>query len=792
MLPTGPDGLPDDVYPDEPWRLVERAFDERRLGWGESVFAVANGFIGIRGMHDEGRPVHEAATLVNGFHETWPIVHAEQAHAFARTGQTIVNVPDATLLKLYVDDEPLHLPSARLLAYERVLDLRAGQLTRELVWSTPGGKRVTIRSSRMVSLEHRHLATIVHEVEVDADAAVVVSSQVLNRQDARALDEPRNGSDDPRRPRPFPGRVLNARSHVADGGRIITGYRTSSSGMSMCVGVDHVVATQDEHRTVTSWTEDVAKHVVTVQASAGRVLRIEKHVTYHTSRVVPAEELVDRGLRTLDRARALGVARLHAGQRAALDEFWDRADVQLDAGPRVQQAVRWNLFQLHQASYRAETAGIGAKGLTGPGYEGHYFWDADVYVTPFLTYTDPRLTRNLLRFRHAMLPKARERAAELSEAGALFPWRTINGEEASSYYAAGTAQYHINADIAHAIGRYVDVRGDRELLVEIGAEMLVETARMWCGLGFMSPDDDRFHIHGVTGPDEYTTVVNDNAYTNLMARHNLRLAADAVAWLAAEDPAAHRRLVRELGLGDEEPEGWRRTAEAMYVPFDPERGIHPQDDSFLEREVWDFAGTPRDRYPLLLHYHPLVIYRHQVIKQADVVLAMFLLSHEFSDEQRRRNFMYYDPITTGDSSLSACVQSILAAMIGDQDRAVGYFERALMMDLGDAAGNTSDGVHIASTGGVWMALAYGFLGLSDHGGRLRFDPALPDAWSRLALRLRFQGRVVAVELTRDHLRLGLEEGDALAVEVRGEPIDLAPGSARDVAVRSRWDAAVPG
>ena len=777
---------PADVYPDDPWRLVEREFDPRRLGWSETAFALANGFIGIRGMQDEGRPVHEAATLLNGFHETWPIVHAEQAYGFARTGQTIVNVPDATLMKLYVDDEPLHLPSARLLAYERVLDLRTGQLTRELVWSTPGGKRVTVRSSRLVSFQHRHLATIVHEVEVDRDAAVVLSSQVLNRQDARALDEPRNGAEDPRRARPFAGRVLTARSHVADGGRFITGYRTASSGMSMCVGVDHVVTGEDSMRTASSWTEDLAKLVVTVEATAGRTLRIEKHVTYHTSRVVPAEELVDRGLRTLDRAVALGAPRIQSGQRAALDEFWARADVEVDAGPGVQQAVRWNLFQLHQASYRAETAGIPAKGLTGAGYEGHYFWDADVYVTPFLTYTDPRLTRNLLRFRHAMLPKARERAAELSEAGALFPWRTIDGEEASSYYAAGTAQYHINADIAHAVGRYVDVRGDRELLVEIGAEILVETARMWCGLGFLSPTDDRFHIHGVTGPDEYTTVVNDNAYTNLMARHNLRLAAEAVGWLEAERPAAHRRLVRELHLGPEEAAGWRRTADAMYVPFDAERGIHPQDDSFLEREVWDFAGTPAERYPLLLHYHPLVIYRHQVIKQADVVLAMFLLAHEFSPEQRERNFSYYDPITTGDSSLSACVQSILAASVGDEARAVGYFERALLMDLGDAAGNAADGVHVASTGGVWMALTYGFAGLTDHGGRLGLDPNLPSDWGRLAFRLRFQGRVLRVELRPGHVGVRLEEGEGLSIDVRGASIELAPGAEVDVVAPARW------
>jgi alpha,alpha-trehalose phosphorylase len=778
--------LPEDVYPDDPWRLVEVVFDERRVGWGESVFAVSNGFIGIRGMHDEGRPVHEAATLLNGFHETWSIVHAEQAYGFARTGQTIVNVPDATLMKLYVDDEPLHLPSARLLQYERSLDLRAGVLRRELVWSTPGGKHVTVRSSRLVSFEHRHLALVVHEVEVDAPAAVVVSSQVLNRQDARAVDEPRAGDRDPRRARPFPGRVLSARGHVASGGRVITGYRTTASGMSMSVGVDHVISSPDEHEVVTSWTEDLAKVVVTATATPGARLRIEKHLTYHTSRVVPAEELVDRGLRSLDRAVALGVGGLESSQRAWMDRFWARADVEVDAGPRVQQAVRWNLFQLHQASARAETAGIPAKGLTGTGYEGHYFWDADVYMTPFLTYTEPRLTRNLLRFRHAMLPKARERAAEMSEAGALFPWRTINGEEASSYYAAGTAQYHINADVAHALRRYVDVRGDRELLVEIGAEILVETARMWSGLGFLSPEDDRFHIHGVTGPDEYTTVVNDNAYTNLMARANLRAACDAVEWLAVERPAAYRRLVRDLAIRPEEPATWRRTAEAMYVPFDADRGIHPQDDSFLEREVWDFAGTPADRYPLLLHYHPLVIYRHQVIKQADVVLAMVLLADEFSLEQRSRNFAYYDPITTGDSSLSPGVQAVIAASIGDEARAVGHFERALLVDLCDAASNTADGVHVAAAGSVWMALTYGFAGLSDHGGRLRLDPALPAAWRRLAFRLRFHERVVAVEIVRDSVRLTLEEGERLVVEVRGADVPLETGRTVDVATVPRW------
>ncbi len=374
-------------------------------------------------------------------------------------------------------------------------------------------------------------------------------------------------------------------------------------------------------------------------------IRITKYAAYQTSRSIPVPELADRCGRTLDRAVSAGFEVLAAAQREQLDRFWDRADVRVQGGEnlvRPQQAIRWNLFQVAQASWRAEGAGVPAKGLTGQAYEGHYFWDTEVYVLPFLTYTQPRIARNLLRFRHSMLGSARERAAEMSQRGALFPWRTITGEEASPSFQQGTAQYHIDADIAYAVMRYARVEGSGRMLAEIGAQILVETARLWEDLGFCGTDE-RFHIHGVTGPDEYTTVVNDNTYTNLMARMNLRSAAATVRWLREERPADYIALVHEVGLQPGEAESWEHAAAAMHVPFDDNRGIHPQDDTFLDREVWDLATTPREKFPLLLHYHPLVIYRYQVLKQSDVVLAMFLLGNEFSQEQKRRNFEYYDP-----------------------------------------------------------------------------------------------------------------------------------------------------
>jgi alpha,alpha-trehalose phosphorylase len=770
---------PEHLYPADEWRIVEARYSNEFVGLTETVFSLGNGFVGIRGSFEEGRPAAVPGTFVNGFHETWPIMHAEGAHALARTGQTIVNVPDTTILKLYVDDEPFYLPTARLESYERILDMRAGTLTRELVWATDAGKHVRVRSRRLVSLEHRHLVAMTYEVTMlDEAAPVVISSLVFNRQDAQSGDLPGHRPADPRLATVLPHPVLNLQAAELAGQRILFGYQTTSSGMTLGVGADHVIDTACPSQVAGSLDDDTAEVVIRADAVPGVPIRITKYATYQASRNIAVPELVNRCRRTLDRAVRDGFDPLVASQRENLARFWDRADVRLQTrlNPvRQQQAVRWNLYQVAQASWRAEGGGVPAKGLTGQAYEGHYFWDTEVYVLPFLSYTQPRIARNLLRFRHSMLGRARERAAEMSQRGALFPWRTINGEEASSNFQQGTAQYHINADIAYAVTRYAHVEGSGRMLGEIGAEILVETARLWQDLGFYGADQ-KFHIHGVTGPDEYTTVVNDNTYTNLMARLNLNSAVDAVRRLREERPKDYTALVHAVRLQPREVESWERAAAAMHVPFDDGHRIHPQDETFLDREVWDLDSTPREKFPLLLHYHPLVIYRHQVLKQADIVLAMFLLGNEFPEEQKRRNFNYYDPLTTGDSSLSACVQSIIAAEIGNEPQAREYFQYALLMDLGNVAGNASDGVHIASAAGVWSSLVFGFGGVRDFEGRLSFDPRLPRTWNELAFSLRFRGRQLRIKLSHDEERYLVETGDALTVLIRGESHMLGPGT----------------
>lgn len=772
-----------DRFPVDPWRLVERSFSLEDAGVTETLFAVGNGYLGLRGNQPEGRFGHEQGTFINGFHETFPIRHAEQAYGFAEVGQTILNVPDAKVMRVYVDDEPLSFDVADILEYERVLDMREGVLSRHLVWSTPAGKRVRVEFRRMVSFEEKHLAVMSIEVTVlNADAAVTIDCQLVNRQDGEDVyggsGAAKKAGFDPRKAERIAERVLLPLEYWQSGTRSVLSYRVAQSGMTIAVAADHLVETENDFTERAVVEPDIAKDVFRVEAQAGVPVTVTKLVSYHTSRGVPAGELVDRCRRTLDRAEETGVDELFARQRAWLDAFWDRSDVRIAAHDDLQQATRWCLFQLAQASARADGQGVPAKGVSGSGYSGHYFWDTEIYVLPFLAYTTPQWARNALRMRVLMLPAARRRAFQLNEAGALFPWRTINGEEASAYYAAGTAQYHINADVSFALAKYVRATGDVEFLYREAADIAVETARLWATLGFWREEidgEDTFHIHGVTGPDEYTTVVNDNLFTNVMARFNLRFAARTVREMQADAPEDYRRLVDRLNLEPDEADEWERAAEAMHIPFSPALGIHPQDEVFLEREIWDLENTPDDQRPLLLHFHPLVIYRYQVLKQADVVLALFLQGNHFTAEEKLADFEYYDALTTGDSTLSGVVQSILAAEVGYQELALEYFLDGIFVDLADLHHNAADGVHVASAGGVWTSLVCGFGGMRDHFGYLTFDPRLPAAWPELAYTLTWHGTRLRITLRRDEMIVRADGGQPVSFRVRGSEYTVGEG-----------------
>ncbi|MFE1312686.1 glycoside hydrolase family 65 protein [Streptomyces sp. NPDC058755] len=753
-------------YTVEPWAVRETDLNLDVLAQSESVFALSNGHVGWRGNLDEGEPHGLPGSYLNGVHEVHPLPYAEAGYGYPESGQTVIDVTNGKILRLLVDDEPFDLRYGRLVAHERVLDLRRGVLERTVEWTSPAGSTVRVRSTRLVSLTQRAVAAVAYEVEaVGRRSRVVIQSELV------ANEQLPGSNGDPRAAMALQS-PLEREDDLAAGNRLRLVHRTRRSGLRVAVAADHVVTGPERTTTRSESGGDVARLTVTSVLEPGQTLRVEKLIAHGWSGTRSLPAMADQVDAALAAAAHDGWQGLLDEQRAYLDDFWSGADVEVDGDEEIQQAVRFALFHVLQAGARAEQRAIPAKGLTGSGYDGHAFWDTEMFVLPVLTHTAPEAVAEALRWRYNTLDEARERATQLGLGGAAFPWRTIQGAEGSAYWPAGTAAFHVNADIADAVVRYVEATGDTRFEREAGVELLVETARLWRSLGHHD-HHGVFHIDGVTGPDEYSAVADDNTYTNLMARQNLLAAADAVE--------RHPREAERLGVDAEESAAWRDAAEAVHVPYNDELGVHEQHAGFTRYQRWDFAQTRPEQYPLLLNFPYFDLYRKQVVKQADLVLAMYTCGDRFDDEQVARNFDYYEPLTVRDSSLSACCQAVIAAQAGHLRLAYDYTAEAALMDLEDLEHNTRDGLHIASLAGTWMALVAGFGGLRRDGGGLRFAPRLPERLRRLAFSLQFRGRRLRVEIGADKATYTLLDGEPLTLHHHGEALRV---SADEPAVRS--------
>jgi alpha,alpha-trehalose phosphorylase len=746
----------------EPWVVRETELHLDTLAQTESVFALANGHIGLRGNLDEGEPFGLPGTYLNGFYELHPLPYAEAGYGNPESGQTVLNVTNGKIIRLLVEDEPFDLRYGQLRRHERLLDLRAGILRRTAEWVSPTGRAVRVSSTRIVSFSQRAVAAILYEVEpLEVPTPIVVQSELVANE---AMPE---SERDPRAAAALAS-PLHSESFGAADQRAVLSHKTRASGLRMSAAMAHETSGPSDVQSSIESFEDLARLTVSVEVSPGEPLRVVKFLAYGWSRRRSMPAVRDQVIAALAEAQHRGWDRLLDEQRNYLDDFWQRADVELEGDAELQQALRFALFHTLQAGARAEERAIAAKGLTGSGYDGHAFWDTETFVLPLLTYTAPHAAADALRWRHRTVELARERARQLGLLGAAFPWRTIHGQECSGYWPAGTAAFHVNADIAAAVTRYRAATDDEAFEREVGTELLVETARLWRSLGHHDAAG-RFRIDGVTGPDEYSAVADNNVYTNLMAQRNLRAAADA--------SERHLQRAAELGVDEEEAAAWRDAAEAMLIPYDSALGVHPQAEEFLEHDRWNFKATSPEQYPLLLHFPYFELYRKQVVKQADLVLAMHWRGDAFSDQQKARNFAYYEALTVRDSSLSACTQAVIAAEVGHLELAYDYLAEAALMDLDDLEHNTRDGLHIASLAGAWIGAVAGFGGMRDHGGVLQFAPRLPEAITRLAFRLSFRGRRLVVEIRHDEARYTLPAGDALEIVHHGEQATVEPGRA---------------
>jgi len=475
--------------PPEPWRLREVGFDPDCVGRTESLFALSNGHLGVRGLLDEGEPCDLPGTYLNGCYETYPLAYAEASYGDPPSGELMINVTDGTTVRLLVDDEPFDLRDGRVLAAERVLDFRTGVLNRSVRWCSPGGSTVSVSSTRLVSLTQRDVLAIDYRVEaVEREVRLTVHSELRANRPIPA------GPADPA-PTQVVQDPLVAERHSRRDARSLLLHRTRRSGFRVAAAVQHEIDAPSGVLVNSTLDADEACTVISVTLRPGEALRLTKFVAYACSSTRSADALADETDAALTRATSDGLPALLASQRVYLDTFWDCADIEVTGDDEVQQGVRFGLFHLLQASARAEQRPIAAKGLTGTGYSGHAFWETEMYVLPVLTTLTPTVVADALTWRHATLPLARERAGILHLRGAALPWRTISGRECGAYWPAGTAAFHVNAAVAAAVGRYVAWTGDHDFERERGIELLVETARLWESLGYYG-DDGRFHLDG--------------------------------------------------------------------------------------------------------------------------------------------------------------------------------------------------------------------------------------------------------------------------------------------------------
>lgn len=745
------------------WKIENDKLDQQSLLVNESIFSLGNGYIGVRGNFEEGYKEDYKSirgTYLNAFFDNTDIHYGEKGFAYPETQQKLLNVIDTQTVQIYVDDELFSLFEGEVLSYERKLHLDKGFSERIVHWKSPKGKEVKVQFRRLISFVTKELFTIDVIVEPVTNIKEIKIISIVNGDVSNYVDksDPRVASDHSKRLSIVDIKRVVDKSIIVD--------RTYRSNLEVACITKSLLNV--EHTTSATVTEASIEETFT--CSGNQPIQFTK-LNVLTDTLRHGEKIVSAGLEIIKTIEHLLFEDLLAVQKLYLDKYWENTDIEIKGDIQLQEGIRFNLYQLLQSAGKDGISNIAAKGLSGEGYEGHYFWDTEIYIFPIFLMSNPEQAKQLLKYRYSILEHAKSRAIEMGhKKGALFPWRTISGTECSSFFPAGTAQYHISADIAYSNIQYYLVTKDVNYIAEFGAEILFETARLWNDIGHYYLDT--FRIDAVTGPDEYTCIVNNNYYTNVMAKNNLQWAVKFYDILKENDKNAFQALTERLAVTKAEVEEWQKAAKVMYLAYDEGLDINPQDDTFLQKAVWDFENTPKEKYPLLLNYHPLTIYRYQVLKQADTVLAHYLLEDEQKLETIKNSFDYYEKITTHDSSLSYCIYSIMAAKLGYYEKAYQYFIETARLDLDNTHGNTKDGLHMANMGGTWLAIVQGFAGLRVKESGMSLAPFIPKEWEGYTFAISYQNRTIKVEIDQTTIRCTLSKGAPLTFKLYDQSITL--------------------
>ena len=771
------------IYPVEAWNITETEFSMETNYRNETTFALSNGYIGTRGTFEEGYnfTVDEGleGNFINGFYESVDIPYGEWNYGFPTRSQSLLNLPDLKKTEIYVDGELFDMRTGKVEDYSRVLHMKDGYVERKLLWTSPSGKKVQLVMKRFVSFVHKNrMYQQMQVTPLNFSGEIKIRSVLTgNVENHTRKTNPLIGYG------PF-GSRLHVNKLAAEDGVLYYEGNTLGSGMTMACGSCYQISGNGDSEIVTVFGTDPeeisAACESTVEVAENTTITCEKFMVYTSSQDMDADKLEGFARKELEEAVEDGWRKEFQEHQEKTHAFWNISDVEIYDDEALQQGIRFNLFHIMQSAGRDGRTGMGAKGLSGEGYEGHYFWDTEMYVLPVFVYTAPELAKKLLEYRFRTLEPARDRAKVLGHPkGALYPWRTINGEEASTYFPLGTAQYHINADIAYAFWLYVSVTGDMEFFKDMAAEVLVETARVWADVGYFAEcKGGKYCICAVTGPDEYNAITDNNFYTNMMGRENIRYALKSLEMLKEQGQDVYEEFVSRMEITDEEIAYWQRIVDNMYFPYDEKRQVYALDDRFLMLKPWEDSKIPPEKRHLLYeNYHPLFVYRQRMCKQADAIFALYLHSNFFTQEELKRNYDFYQEVTLHHSSLSNCVFGMLACQIGNYDEAYEYFSQSARMDLDDYHDNFYAGIHAANMAGTWQAIINGFAGVRVNAGKLELHPYVPKQWKGMQFHILYRGRKLNIQLTHEKTRIELAAGEPLSLCLNDKEIHLEEGKA---------------
>jgi len=792
------------------WLVVDDAFNPDLNRFHETIFYLGNGYMGVRGTPEEGFPA-EKSSRYTFLAPIYDVVPAGGWRVPVRECSVMVKVPDFFPIGLTLGGVKFDPLAGKVSDYSRTLNMKEGTVVRKLTWEDRRGRRTEFEITRFVSMADRHVAAFRFSFRpLNYTATAVVEPSIDGYDTGRQRETSRGGIGKD-------GAFLCVET-------LKTGYKTAMAMRARLLADGSPVETprwgvsETCHRHVSTIAGKLVKADKLVSrrfqftAKKGTLYTIEKYAGVCTSRDTDAPSDRDprpRAIAKATEALKTGFDLLLDRHRAAWARIWADNDVAVEGDSAAQQGIRLCIFNMHQ-NYAGDDprVNMAAKGLSGPGYGGLYWWDTEMYMLPFFIYTDPAKARKLAMYRWCTIDGARRKAAWMGYKGAMYPWVTIDGEERSGDWEYGMFEQHVTSAMAYAVHHYIGATQDFDYLWNYGAEVVIETARFWASRTTYNARRRAYVINAVTGPDEYAVNVNNNCYTNAMAKFNIDYALKVVPLMRNSQPARWRELAKKIGFRKTELAYWRDISRRMLIPFDEELGIHPQDDAFLDRDPVDVSRIPESERPINSKWPWERVLRTQAIKQADVVLLMFLLSDRFTADEKRRNYEFYEPKTMHDSSLSPCMHAIMAAELGLDADAFKYYLRSARLDLDDVNRNASEGFHIANMAGSWMSIVNGFGGMRLRRGglatvfgrtshssessarhsegragrqscKLHFNPRLPRQWKRLAFKIKFRGRTIAIEMRRRQTIFRLE-GNQLGVVVAGQNVLLRPG--REVVV----------